>query len=153
MLLQLSAVIVAVAFVILTFFLVQTLKSLKVSLDEITLAMEQTKNEVKEIGDEIKQVIKNTNEMAVDLRVKLSKLNHWFGTVNDAGQVIHEITASVKQYAASLAASMKRTGSVKGETAQNGRWQAILSGFAVSLEMWQKLRQKPKQARTTGNAD
>ncbi|WP_409340690.1 DUF948 domain-containing protein [Paenibacillus sp. MBLB4367] len=153
MLLQISAIMVAIAFVVLTFFLIQTLQSLKGSLDEITLAMGQMKNEVKEISEEVKDVIGNTNEMALDLRMKLSKLNHVFGSVNDVGQAVHEITSSVKQSAASLAASLKQTISGKTSSARTGRWHAVLDGIAAALDLWHKLRPMQTQTPRNGDAD
>lgn len=136
MLVQISAIIAAVAFVFLVFFLIQTLKSLKNSLDEITLTMGQMKNEVTQISSEVQDVILNTNEMAIDVRVKLSKLNHLFSSVHDVGQVIHELTSSVKQSATSLVSAVKQTQPL------STKWKTILQGAAISYEMLQKMKAK-----------
>ncbi|NQX70164.1 MULTISPECIES: DUF948 domain-containing protein [Paenibacillus] len=142
MLIQISAIIVAVAFVFLVFYLIQTLKSLKHSLDEITSTMGQMKNEVTQISSEVQDVILNTNEMAIDVRVKLAKLNHLFGSVNDVGQVIHELTTSVKQSATSLISAVKQTSIMKEGAKPSPKWQAIIQGAAISFDMWQKMKTK-----------
>ena len=130
MLVQISAIIAAVAFVFLVFYLIQTLKSLKNSLDEITLTMGQMKNEVTQISSEVQDVILNTNEMAIDVRVKLSKLNHLFSSVNDVGQVIHELTSSVKQSATSLISAVKQTNLTQQTQPLSTKWKTILQGAA-----------------------
>ncbi|TXK74799.1 DUF948 domain-containing protein [Paenibacillus sp. N3.4] len=142
MLVQISAVIAAVAFVFLVFYLIQTLKSLKLSLDEITSTMGQMKNEVTQISSEVQDVILNTNEMAIDVRAKLSKLNHLFSSVNDVGQVIHELTTSVKQTATGFIAAVKQTSIHKEEAQLSSKWNTILNGVAISLDMWQKIKAK-----------
>ncbi|WP_261303771.1 DUF948 domain-containing protein [Paenibacillus andongensis] len=144
MLVQISAIIAAVAFVFLVFYLIQTLKSLKNSLDEITLTMGQMKNEVTQISSEVQDVILNTNEMAIDVRMKLSKLNHLFSSVQDVGQVIHELTSSVKQSATSLVSAIKQTQPL------STKWKTILQGAAISYEILQKMKaKKSSQAGVT----
>jgi uncharacterized protein YoxC len=142
MLLQISVCVVAVAFVFLVFYLIQTLKSLKHSLDEITSTMGQMKNEVTEISSDVKDVILNTNEVAIDMRMKLSTLNHLFGTVQDVGQVLHELSSSVKQSASSLIASVKPTETSAKTSPLNGKLKAILQGATMTLEVWDKIKVK-----------
>ncbi|MGO4270908.1 DUF948 domain-containing protein [Paenibacillus sp. TAF58] len=142
MLVQISAIIAAVAFVFLVFYLIQTLKSLKISLDEITLTMGQMKNEVTQISSEVQDVILNTNEMAIDVRVKLSKLNHLFSSVNDVGQLIHELTSSVKQSATSLISAVKQTNLTQETQPLRTKWKTILQGAAISYELLQKMKAK-----------
>ncbi|CAH1206244.1 hypothetical protein PAECIP111891_02846 [Paenibacillus allorhizoplanae] len=142
MLLQISVCVVAIAFVFLVFYLIQTLKSLKHSLDEITSTMGQMKNEVTEISSDVKDVILNTNEVAIDMRMKLSTLNHLFGTVQDVGQVLHELSSSVKQSASSLIASVKPTEVSAKTSPLNGKLKAILQGATMTLEIWDKIKVK-----------
>ncbi|MGO4499226.1 DUF948 domain-containing protein [Paenibacillus sp. 2RAB27] len=142
MLLQISVCVVAVAFVFLVFYLIQTLKSLKHSLDEITSTMGQMKNEVTEISSDVKDVILNTNEVAIDMRMKLSTLNHLFGTVQDVGQVLHELSSSVKQSASALIASVKPIETSGKTSPLNGKLKAILQGATMTLEIWDKIKVK-----------
>lgn len=142
MLVELSAVLAAIAFVFLVFYLIQTLKSLKISLDQITLTMGQMKDEVTQISSEVQDVILNTNEMAIDVRSKLAKLNHLFSSVNDVGQVVHELTSSMKQSATGFIDAVKQTRLPKDTPTLSRRWQTILQGAAVSVEMWKKFKAK-----------
>lgn len=142
MLVELSAVLAAIAFVFLVFYLIQTLKSLKLSLDQITLTMGQMKDEVTQISSEVQDVILNTNEMAIDVRAKLAKLNHLFSSVNDVGQVVHELTSSMKQSATGFIDAVKQTRLPKDTPSLSRRLQTILQGAAVSMEMWKKFKSK-----------
>ncbi|MZQ82520.1 DUF948 domain-containing protein [Paenibacillus sp. 5J-6] len=142
MLVELSAVLAAIAFVFLVFYLIQTLKSLKISLDQITLTMGQMKDEVTQISSEVQDVILNTNEMAIDVRSKLAKLNHLFSSVNDVGQVVHELTSSMKQSATGFIDAVKQTRLPKDTPTLSRRWQTILQGAAVSVELWKKFKDK-----------
>ncbi|CAN7184184.1 DUF948 domain-containing protein [Paenibacillus sp. LjRoot153] len=143
MMLQISVSLVAVAFAFLVFYLIQTLKSLKHSLDEITSTMGQMKNEVTEISSDVKDVILNTNEVAIDMRMKLSNLNHLFSSVQDVGQVIHELSSSVKQSASSILASVQPKGaSSKQASPFSGKLRTILQGATMTLEIWDKMKSK-----------
>ena len=148
MLVQISAIIAAIAFVFLVFYLIQTLKSLKHSLDEITSTMGQMKNEVAEITSEVKDVLLNTNEMAIDVRVKLAKLNNLFSSVSDVGQVMHELTSSVRQSASGFISAVKQKGTSSEVPKMISRWKTLLQGAAMSIEMWQQIRAK----KTTSHA-
>lgn len=149
MVLEISALMVAIAFVILTFFLIRTLQSVKGSLDEVTQTLGQMKIEVREIGDEVKEVVENANEMAVDLRAKLTKLDHLFSSVNDVGQVVHEVTATLKESATGLIASFKRPKNGPIRTQRTDRWHSILDGIVVAADIWQQMRSTRSQASGT----
>jgi len=147
MLLEMSAIMVAIAFVILTFFLIRTLQSVKSSLDEVTQTLGQMKIEVREIGDEVKAVVGNANEMAVDLRTKLTKLDHLFSSVNDVGQVVHELTTTVRQSATGFFASFKQPKRGSAPAQRTEKWQTVLEGALAAADVW--LRMKSVRAQTS----
>ena len=148
MLLEMSAIMVAIAFVILTFFLIRTLQSVRSSLDEVTQTLGQMKIEVREIGDEVKAVVGNANEMAVDLRTKLTKLDHLFSSVNDVGQVVHELTTTVRQSATGFFASFKQPKRGAAPAHRTEKWQAVLEGALAAADVW--LRMKSARAQPAG---
>ncbi|OCT15921.1 hypothetical protein A8709_09865 [Paenibacillus pectinilyticus] len=148
MLLQISAIVVAIAFVFLVFYLIQTLKSLKHSLDEITSTMGQMKDEITDITSEVKDVLLNTNEVAIDMRMKLSNLNHLFGSVQDVGQVLHELSSSFKQSASGFISAIKQTGKPKPSQSRSDKWRSILKGVAISLDIWDGIKSKKTSPQT-----
>lgn len=149
MLLEISALLIAVAFVILTFYLIRTMQAVKNSLDEVTNTLVQMKIEVREIGDEVKEVVENANEMAVDLRTKLTKLDHLFSSANDVGQVVHELTSSLKQSATSLIASMTSLKNSKKVAQATGRWHSLFEGVIAAVDLWQKVKSSRSNAPGT----
>lgn len=149
MLLEMSAVMVAIAFVILTFFLIRTLQSVKSSLDEVTQTLGQMKIEVRDIGEEVKAVVGNANEMAVDLRTKLTKLDHLFSSVHDVGQVVHELTATLRQSAAGFIASFQQPKGKQVSRERTEKWQTLLKGALVAADVWQEMRSA--RARTASS--
>ena len=148
MLLEMSAIMVAIAFVILTFFLIRTLQSVKSSLDEVTQTLGQMKIEVREIGDEVKAVVGNANEMAVDLRTKLTKLDHLFSSVNDVGQVVHELTTTMKQVASGFMTSFRQQRSTPVGPQRAEKWQAVVEGALAVTDVW--LTMRSARAQTSG---
>ncbi|WP_312110882.1 DUF948 domain-containing protein [Brevibacillus reuszeri] len=153
MLLEMSAVLVAIAFVILTFFLIQTLQSVKSSLDEVTQTLGQMKIEAREIGDEVKAVVGNANEMAVDLRIKLTKLDHLFSSVHDVGQVVHELTTTMKESASGFMSSMKQQRNKQAGTQRAEKWQAVLEGVLVATDVWLSMRSARAKPSSKTSAD
>ncbi|WP_183192835.1 DUF948 domain-containing protein [Brevibacillus nitrificans] len=149
MLLEISALLIAVAFVILTFYLIRTLQAVKNSLDEVTNTLVQMKIEVREIGDEVKEVVENANEMAVDLRTKLTMLDHLFRSANDVGQVVHELTSSLKESATSLIASMTSFKNSKKTAQPTGKWHSLLEGVIAAADLWQKVKSSRSNAPGT----
>ncbi|GED34421.1 DUF948 domain-containing protein [Brevibacillus centrosporus] len=149
MLLEISALLIAVAFVILTFYLIRTLQAVKNSLDEVTNTLVQMKIEVREIGDEVKEVVEKANEMAVDLRTKLTMLDHLFSSANDVGQIVHELTSSIKESATSLIASMTSFKNSKKIAQPPGRWHSVFEGVIAAVDLWQKVKSSRSNAPGT----
>ncbi|MFX3634377.1 MAG: DUF948 domain-containing protein [Candidatus Pristimantibacillus sp.] len=143
---QISVVIIALAFVVLMYSIVQTMKVLKAAIDEIRLTVGQLRTDVSQITVDVKEAIHNTNAMTLDVRSKLSSLDVLFTTVNDIGQTIHTFTGAAKQSAASLVTSIKKDNrrEVKQESshkaAESGMASAIIDGVISSLRIWRKIK-------------
>lgn len=143
---QVSVVIIALAFVILMYSIIQTMKVLKAAIDEIRLTVGQLRSDVSQITVDVKEAIHNTNAMTLDARAKLSSLDVLFTTVNDIGQTIHSFTGAAKQTAASLVTTIKKDNSrtAKDESckkaADSGMASAIIDGVISSLRIWRKIK-------------
>ncbi|MFC4779555.1 DUF948 domain-containing protein [Paenibacillus sp. GCM10023252] len=156
---EISVAIIALAFVVLVYYLIQTLKSLKHSLDEVRSTMVEVKNEIADISVEVKGVVLKTNQMTSDVQTKLKSLDPLFGSVSDIGQVVHELTSTVKQSAVSLIGVIRdrsntlksaykreiqpgivpmNTNQVNADKPQI-KLDSIINGIAVSMNIWEKL--------------
>lgn len=137
-LIQISVAVIAVAFVILLYSLVQTLKILRAGLDEMRLTISQLRTDVTQIAVDVKEAVHNTNAMTLDIRTKLNSLDVLFTSVNDIGHTIHTFTGAAKESAASLVSSIK-SGSGK-PVRNNGIFHTIYDGVISSIRIWNKIK-------------
>jgi uncharacterized protein YoxC len=97
MMLQISAIIVAIAFVALVVYLIQTLKSLNATLVITQQTVNQLTERVTQIGAEVTDVIHSTNLVTMDVRRKMNSLDFLFNSVSDVGQIVNVFTSTAKK--------------------------------------------------------
>jgi uncharacterized protein YoxC len=97
MMLQISAIIIAIAFVALVIYLIQTLKSLNATLVVTQQTVNQLTQKVTQIGAEVTGVIHSTNLVTMDVRRKMNTLDFLFNSVSDIGQIINVFTSTAKK--------------------------------------------------------
>jgi uncharacterized protein YoxC len=148
MILEISLAVVALAFVVLVFYLVQTLKTLNGSLDEIRGTMVQMKGELTQVSSEVKDVLYHTNQMAVDVRAKLQDLDPLFNSVNDVGKVVNDLTSTVR-HSAEAVTSIIDKGNRKVQTANPSKISAIMNSIPVVIDIWRSLKSRKNQPVTT----
>ncbi|MDF2723323.1 MAG: hypothetical protein K0Q59_2998 [Paenibacillus sp.] len=146
---QISLILVALAFVVLVFYLVQTLKSLRGSLDEIRNTMVDMKGELAQVSTEVKDVLYNTNQMAVDVRTKLHDLGPLFSSVSDVGNMLSDLTTTVRQSASSVA-SVINAGRKQAMAKAPSKIGIVMKGVPVVIELWKSLK-AAKSKQTTAS--
>lgn len=104
---QISAIIITVALIVLIYFVVQTMRALKGTLEETRLTIEQVRTEVASLSQEIKITLSNTNSMSADIKHKLQSLNTTFAVIDDISQTAHTFTHAMKQSVTQVAASVQ----------------------------------------------
>lgn len=136
-------VVIAIAFIILMYSIIQTMKVLKAAIEEMRLMIGQVRTDVSHISDDMKEAIHNTNAMTMDVRKKLTSLNILFTTVNDIGQVLHSFTGAAKNSAAELATTVQKehqaTHSKPTEKKANIT-SAIIDGVISTLRILKKIK-------------
>jgi|GEM_PF-1350115 len=144
---QVSIGIIAIAFVILIFSIIQTINVLKSTLEELRLSIGQLRVDVSQITVDMKEAIHHTNAMTLDVRTKLNSLDTVFAAANDMGTAMRSITAPVKEAAAGLLPSnnKKRLRAVKAkrekpEADTNRIASAVIDGLLSSIRIWNKMR-------------
>ncbi|SFE56028.1 Uncharacterized protein YoxC, contains an MCP-like domain [Paenibacillus catalpae] len=145
---QIIIAVITVAFVILMFFLIQTIKALTATLEEVRSTVGELRTDVSQISGDVKEMIHNTNEMTRDVRTKLRSLDVVFATVHDIGQTLHSFTGVMKETAVSLVTTMKskQHREVYDNEATGHRsskvTSAITDGILSSVRIWRKLKQQ-----------
>ncbi|GLX66492.1 DUF948 domain-containing protein [Paenibacillus glycanilyticus] len=150
---QIIIAVITVAFVILMFFLIQTIKALTATLDEVRSTVGELKNDVSQISGDVKEMIHHTNEMTLDVRTKLRSLDVVFATIHDIGQTLHSFTGVMKETAVGIVHNMKDKAKTKPEVYDEQANQAnrkssgnvtnaLADGILSSVRIWRKLKQQ-----------
>jgi len=146
LLMQAGIIVIAIAFIILMYSIIQTIKVLKSAIEEMRLTIGEVRGDVSRISDDMKETIQHTNEMAVDIKQKLSSLNVVFTAVNDVGQAVQSFTSIAKTSAAQLAAAIERKpASAKSKEADDSDKEqpvssTIIDGVISGLQLWKKMK-------------
>lgn len=109
MLTQISVAIIAVAFAILVFFLIKTLKAATVSLDKVTQTLQEVQKTIDELSYEVKQTIRNTNDITVDVQHKMKQIDPVMDTVRNLGEALSEVTYAVKEVSSGVVSKFKQS--------------------------------------------
>jgi uncharacterized protein YoxC len=136
-LIEISVGIIAIAFVFLVFFIVKTLKSVRGSLEQLTSTMVHMEQQLDVISKESTELLRNTNEITVDIKNKSQSLEALFHSVENAGQAMQQVTSSFKQVSSTLTDSVQRTISKSTEQNQD-KMTEIIRYATLGLNIWQK---------------
>lgn len=102
MLWQISVAIIAVAFAVLVFFLIKTLKSAQESLDNVSKTLKEVQGTIEELGYEVKQTVRHANDITVDVEHKMKQIDPVMTSVKNLGEVLEEVTAAAKQVSSTV---------------------------------------------------
>ena len=105
---EISAILAAVAFIVLVFFLVRTLLVTQKALEQVTEQVVHLKHRVDQLSEESVQLIHQTNLLTEDLHKKVKSFDSMFKAVEDVGESLRQVAGSVRQISASLAETFSR---------------------------------------------
>ncbi|MCA0756022.1 DUF948 domain-containing protein [Paenibacillus sp. N4] len=137
---QISVAVIAIAFVVLLYFLVQAVKTLTSTLEETRKTIGQLRAEVTQISVDVKEAVHNTNVMTQDVRSKLKSLDVIFTSVNDIGHAIHSFTGAAKESAASITAKLRRDRIAPATAKEPSVLSVIYDGIISSVRIWNKVK-------------
>lgn len=92
MIIEISVAVVALAFVVLVFFLVKTLIELRKTLKQASNTMLFIESRVDPIQEEALELIKNTKTITATLNNQLEAVNPLLDTVHDVGTALQDAT-------------------------------------------------------------
>ena len=107
MIYQISVALIAVAFAVLVFFLIRTLKSAQGSLDNVSQTLQEVQKTIDELSYEVKQTVRHANDITVDVQHKMKKIDPVMESVENLGEVLNEVTAAAKQVSTTLMAKFQ----------------------------------------------
>lgn len=105
---EISVAIIAVAFAVLVVFLIKTLKAATKSLDKTTQTLQEVQKTIDELGYEVKQTIRQANDITVDVQAKMKQIDPVMESVHNLGEVLSEVTYAAKQLSSTVMDKVKK---------------------------------------------
>ncbi|WP_211749971.1 DUF948 domain-containing protein [Paenibacillus sp. Marseille-Q4541] len=102
MLWEISVAIIAIAFAVLVFFLIKTLKTAQESLDNVSKTLKEVQGTIDELGYEVKQTVRHANDITADVEHKMKQIDPVMTSVKNLGDVLTEVTAAAKQVSSTV---------------------------------------------------
>ncbi len=134
--LYISVAVIAVAFLVLVLYIIQTLKSLQKSLNSVTKTVEHLQNQVQVIVKETEHLLKTSNELAEDWKQKSEKLNSVVSAAGELGHTVKQFNTSLKSFSKKV---IKRVEEKEEFFSQVAGWGKI----AIELkEKWDEVRRR-----------
>lgn len=109
MMIEISVVIIAIAFAVLVLFLIKTLKAATQSLEKTTQTLQEVQKTIDELGYEVKQTVRHANNITVDLQAKMKQIDPVMDSVHNLGEVLSEVTYAAKQLSTTVMDKIKKT--------------------------------------------
>ncbi|MGM0845023.1 MAG: DUF948 domain-containing protein [Bacillota bacterium] len=97
--LEMSAVIAAVAFTILVVYLILTLRKVMATLAETKKTLHDARTSVNSLTDEAEELIHTANQISDDVKGKMKAIDPLVESAQDVGEMMHSVTSSVKRKA------------------------------------------------------
>lgn len=110
MIIEISVAIIALAFVALVIFLIKVLQSAAKSLDNVSSTLVDVQKTIEELTYEVKQTIRNVNDITVDVEHKLKQVDPLMETVKNLGEILNEVTLSTKDLSTRVIEKVKHIG-------------------------------------------
>ncbi|OAB40947.1 DUF948 domain-containing protein [Paenibacillus glacialis] len=105
---EISVVIIAVAFAVLVVFLINTLRAATKSLEKTTQTLQEVQMTIEELGYEVKQTVRHANDITVDLQSKMKQIDPVIESVHNLGEVLSEVTYAAKQLSSTVMDKMMK---------------------------------------------
>ncbi|WP_151737414.1 DUF948 domain-containing protein ['Paenibacillus yunnanensis' Narsing Rao et al. 2020] len=167
MIIELSVALVAIAFAVLVFFLIKTLQSAKVSLDKVSQTLQEVQKTVDELTYEVKTTVRHANDITADVQGKIQKIDPIVDSVKNLGDVMNELTLTVKQVSVTVIDRFRKSRELKekaeavsinnaeltpaeertvnsykavNEQKSSGKVATVLKGVDTAAAIWQKFR-------------
>lgn len=131
---NIAALIAAVAFAVLVFFLVLAIRKATKILDDVSKIAEEANNsitvitkDVDHLAIEVEGLLNKTNTLMDDLNGKISKTDPLFTAIGDIGVTVSDVNQSTRNLASSITSNKSSKTRKKASTMNNlGRTAAAM---------------------------
>jgi uncharacterized protein YoxC len=139
LIIDISVLVIALAFAVLVGYLVVTLKAASRSLNQVQETLVRLEKQVDDLSQESVKLIQTTNLLTEDVHRKVRTLDSLFQSANQVGDAVHEVTTSVKQVSAALSSSFaprveKTVRSSDKQVSEIMQWVSLTMGFVQKVK-------------------
>ncbi|MFH5186388.1 DUF948 domain-containing protein [Paenibacillus sp. TAB 01] len=152
MIIQISVALIAVAFVVLVAFLIVTLRSMSELLKQTNTTIRELQGEIKGISKEASHLLQHTNQVTVDVLDKLHSLDPTFDSVKQVGEVVEDITSSVKQASTAVAKTIQAKVKEEKNLPLNNRIAQAITFAPLVVDVWQQIKHRRMMASASAAA-
>jgi len=131
-LLYISAIIAALAFLVLVIYVAAVLVAVRRTMNHVANTLGNLEQQMRGITAETEELLNRTNRLAEDITVKTAKLDGIFDGAKEIGATIKDFNTSLK----GVAAGFQKVSPANNEKAA----QAVKWGTAV-MQAWKKRKQ------------
>lgn len=149
MVIEVSLAVIAVAFVLLVIYLIVTLKTLKLTLNQVGYFIFDARKQLDEMGVEAKKAIDHANQISVDLKYKMDTLNPLFQSVENIGEVLEGKAETFKKKFEQIRTinsisplNIHRRDLSEDLTGPKAIVPDILELASLGIRLWQKLKKR-----------
>jgi uncharacterized protein YoxC len=142
---EISVGIIALSFVFLVFYLIRTLLSVQGSLKLLGSTMVHMQQQIDELNRETVNLIRNTNQITLDVQKKSKSLDALFHSVENAGLAVEQVTESVREVSSTFAQNMKQK--VTSVDLKQDKLSEVIRLTTIGIGLWKKwqaLKPEPK---------
>lgn len=131
-----SVGIIAIAFCILVYYVIKTLKSFSKSLEKITATVDRLEGRVEEVTIETSALLKKVNRLTDDWQEKSTKLNKIVDSSEEIANTIHAFNDSLDDISTGILKQIKNNQDKIAQVIQLGKIVLELK------EKWSEIKQR-----------
>lgn len=137
--LYLSVAVIAIAFLVLVIYLSKTLKSLQVTLDNVSHTLAGLEKQLDGVTKETTVLLHKTNSLATDIQQKSENLNTVVTAVKEVGDSVRRFNGSIQKITSSVNTQLEQN---KDKISQVVQWSNVLLEIK---DKWKMRKQAPYQ--------
>jgi uncharacterized protein YoxC len=136
---QISVAAIAIAFVVLVVYLIRTLKSLTVLIENTNQTLTRVEQQVGAVTSDTTELIQHAKEIVVDVQGKIKKMDSAFSSLKQSGEAAKEVTLSVRQVSSAVAQFIHSRRKPEPATWVD-HMTDMIKAAPIVLDVWHKLK-------------
>lgn len=133
MVIEISMIVITIAFVVLVIYLIRTLQAFKHSILHAEQTLDQVQRQLDELGKEALQWLQNCNQLTADVQSKLKSIHSVFQSAERICEATEKVALTAKQISVAIAANANDT-----LRAQQKKLNEVIGWTNLFVNAWQR---------------